>query len=461
MHNRCSQEESLKMEPVEAKKTDRVTSEQSSQEAPLHVSANEKSARSTFLSRAVIVSAVVMLVAVSTVLAFIRHKSLASSEPRNTPTTGENKQTATKAVFPSGGHVVKLAEWQLQRFQPATVETKAFRIEKTATGKIAFNEDAMTPVFSFYAGRIVWLIAKPGDLVEPGSPLFEIDTPDLMQAESDLLTAQSSLAKAKTTLSLAHRTEDRLHDLYLHKAVAFKEWEQAQSDVKNAESDVRAAEAVLAAVRGRLRVLGKSDAEIARLEEGHGIDRVARVVSPIAGTITARKVGPGQYVRMDNTEPLFMIADLSTMWMLANVYETDVPLIKVGQPVEVRILAYPDDVFQARIDYVEAAGDPITHRVNVRCVVENRDQKLKPEMFATFRIVTTSDVHALAVPLGAVVREGEKTSVWVAQPEGEFVQREVTVGLEQDGYAQILSGLQLGEQVASEGSLFLGNATKS
>jgi cobalt-zinc-cadmium efflux system membrane fusion protein len=243
--------------------------------------------------------------------------------------------------------------------------------------------------------------------------------------------------------------------------VAFKEWEQAQADVKNAESDVRAAEAVLAAVRGRLRVLGKSAAEIALIESGHGIDRVARVVSPIAGTITARKVGPGQYVRADNTDPLFMVADLSTMWMLANVYETDVPLIQVGQSVEMRVLAYPDEIFQAHIDYVGAAVDPVTHRVEVRCVVENREQKLKPEMFATFHIVTTSAVHTLAVPSSAIVHDGEKTSVWVAQPEGEFVQREVTVGLEQDGYAQILSGLQLGEQVTSEGSLFLSNAVGS
>src|SRR5207244_6443161 len=130
---------------------------------------------------------------------------------------------------------------------------------------------------------------------------------------------------------------------------ALKEWEEAQSDVKNAESDVRAAEAVLTAARGRVRVLGKSNAEIARLEAGQGIDRVARVVSPIAGTIVARKVGPGQYVRADNADPLFMTADLSTMWMLANVYETDVPLIQVGQPVEVCVMAYPDEVFTAGI----------------------------------------------------------------------------------------------------------------
>jgi cobalt-zinc-cadmium efflux system membrane fusion protein len=345
--------------------------------------------------------------------------------------------------------------------QLETVSLKPFREEKSAPGKIAFNEDAMTPVFSFYTGRIVRLLAKPGDMVEPGSPLFEIDTPDLMQTEADLLAATSALAKANTALNLAHRSESRLHDLYLYKAVALKDWEQAQSDLHNAENDVRAAEAVLAATRGRLRVLGKSDIEITRLEGGKGIDRVARVASPIAGTVIARKVGPGQYVRPDNAEPLFVTADLTTMWMLANVAETDVPLIHVGQQTEVRVLAYHDAVFTARIEYIGAAVDATTHRINVRCVVDNRDQRLKPEMFATFRIVTNEAVQSLAVPVSALVREGETASVWVAQPEQGFVQRPVTVGLEQEGYTQILSGLQSGEHVAVEGSLFLSNAARS
>ena len=449
------------METPKTKEGEPVASEHAGQAALSHASASEKPRAAMFLSRAVIVAVAATAIVVSTGLAFLGSKSTGSSSLDHTPATSESTQTATEAASATVVNIVKVDEQQLRRFQFAPVGTKAFRIEKSATGKIAFNEEALTPVFSFYAGRVVRLIAKPGDVVEPGSPLFEIDTPDLMQAESDLLTASSSLTKAKTQLSLAQRTENRVHDLYEHKAVAFKDWEQAQSDLKNVQSDVRAAEAVLAAVRGRLRVLGKSETEIVRLEEGHEIDRVARVGSPTAGTITARKVGPGQYVRTDNTAPLFVIADLSAMWMLANVYETDVPLLRVGQPVEVRLLAYPDEVFQARIDYIGATVDSITHRVDVRCIVENREQKLKPEMFATFRIVTTSAVQSLAVPLSALVHDGEKTSVWVAQPENGFVQREVTVGLEQDGYMQILSGLQAGERVVSDGSLFLSNAARS
>jgi len=319
----------------------------------------------------------------------------------------------------------------------------------------------MTPMFSPYAGRVLRLLAKPGDVVKLESPLVELYTPDLVQAESDLIATASTVAKAKTALNLARRTEERQHQLYLNKAAALKDWEQAQSDLQNAESDVQAAEAALLAARDRLRVFGKSDPDITRVERAHKIDRITTVGSPIAGTVTARKVGPGQYIRPDNTDPLFVIADLSTMWMLAHVYEADVPLIKVGQSVEVAVAAYPNEVFKASIAYIGAAVDPGTHRVEVRAVVENHRHKLKPEMFATFRIITDANVQALAVPLSAIVHDGEKTSVWVAQGANRFPRREVAIGLEQDGYVQILSGLEAGEQVVAEEGLLLSGVEGS
>ena len=356
---------------------------------------------------------------------------------------------------------VRINTPQMQHIALATVTMQGFREEKIATGKIAFNEEFMTPVFSPYAGRVTRVIAKPGDVVTPTSPLLELYTPDLIQAQSDFIgNATATLTKAKNALSLARRNEERQHQLYLEKAAALKDWQQAQADVTNAESDVQAAEAALLAARDKLRAFGKSAAEITRIEHGH-TERIVTVTSPLAGTITARKVGPGQFIRQDNTDPLFVIADLSQMWMLANVYESDVPSIKVGQPVEVQVMAYPEEVFKATITYIGAAVDPATHRVDVRAVVDNPAQKLKPEMFATFRIITHAEVQYLAVPLSAVVRDGDKTSVWVAQSEPQFVRREVKLGLEQNGYVQILSGLQAGEQVAAEGGLLLGSVAGS
>jgi cobalt-zinc-cadmium efflux system membrane fusion protein len=414
--------------------------------------AEPPTARRKFSSLLVIVAVAVIVIALGAVKAFLLYRTAQTShavEARNA--TEPNK------LKPA---VLKIDQLQMKNIKLETVGTQTFRVEKIATGKIAFNEDVVTPIFSPYTGRIVRLLAKPGDVVKRGSPLFEIDTPDLVQAETDMLTALTAVAKARTTLELARRTEDRQHRLYLNKAVSLKDWEQAEADVKHAESDLRSAEAALASARDRLRVFGKSDAEIAAIERDRKIDRITKVLSPISGTITSRKVGPGQYVKPDSPDPLFTIANLSTMWMLANVYESDVALIKVGQPVEVRLMAYPNEVFKARISYISPAVDPSTRRVAVRCVVENRGRKLKPDMFASFRIITNSEVHALAVPVSAIVHEGEKTSVWVKQAD-HFVRREVAIGLEQNGYVQVLSGLQAGEEIVSEGGLFLSSLADS
>jgi membrane fusion protein, heavy metal efflux system len=387
-----------------------------------------------------------------------------------TPPTASQGETSgvseSKPAVPVGTSVeentVRMQAHQMPHITLATVGLQGFREAKLATGKIAFNEEFMTPVFSPYAGRVMRVLAKPGEVVKQGSLLLELYTPDLVQAESDLIgNATVTLAKAKNALTLAHRHEERQHQLYLDQAVALKDWQQAQADVHNAEHDVRAAEAALLAARDKLRAFGKSDAAIAKLEQGRTIDRVTTVTSPLAGTITARKVGPGQYIRQDNTDPLFIIADLSQMWMLANVYESDVPWVHIGQPVEVRVLAYPDTVFKATISYVGAAVDPTTHRVDVRAVVDNQAQKLKPEMFATFRIMANADRHYPTVPLSAIVRDGEQASVWVAQPDQQFARREVQLGLEQGGAVQILSGVQPGEQVVTEGSLLLGTRSGS
>jgi cobalt-zinc-cadmium efflux system membrane fusion protein len=311
-------------------------------------------------------------------------------------------------------------------------------------------------VFPPYAGHVVHLLAKPGDAVKQGDPLVELDAPDLVQAEADLWAALPAVAKAQSTLDHARRNEERQHRLFDSMAVAKKDWEQAQADVEGAQSDLVTAEAGLTATRDKVRLFGKSEEEISVIEQKHLVDRLIIVRAPIAGTVTSRKLGPGQFVKTDNADPLFTISDLSTMWMLADVYEADVPFVAVGQKVEVRLLAYPTEVFTAEISYISPSVDPTTHRVGIRCDIANPKGALKSDMFASFTIITSTSAASPAVPTGAVVHDGDHSLVWVAGKDGTtFTQREVSTGLQQAGEIQVLSGLAVDEQVVSAGGIFL------
>ena len=397
--------------------------------------------------------------------------------------------------------LVKLSAKQSEAIKVDAAVMQSFRDERLTTGKIAFNDDNITPVFSPYTGRITRLISKPGDAVKKGDTLFEIDTPDLVQVESDIIAAVSALNKSRTALKLATRSEsiakhniessernleltrkneDRQKALYEDKAAALKDWEaaqqavqqaqkdlegaqkdyeQSQSDIKSAESDIFSNETVLKAARDHLLVFGKTEAEIEKIEKERIIDRNTRVLAPIAGTVTQRKVGIGQYVQPASPDPLYVITDLSSMWMLADVYESDAALLKPGLTVDVSIMAFPEQKFSATIGYIGASVDPNTHRLAVRCLVENPDRKLKSEMFATFRISTDRETQSPAVPPSAVVLDGQTKVVWVAgQKENEFERRVVATGVEQHGLVQILSGIKAGERVASQGGLVLNSA---
>jgi cobalt-zinc-cadmium efflux system membrane fusion protein len=365
------------------------------------------------------------------------------------------------AVVASDPNVITVDDRQLQRMKLELVQVRPFQIEKRAVGRIAFNEDRTTPVFTAYAGRMVRLLAGPGDDVQPGSPLAQIDTPDLVQAENDFINAGSGLRKARNQVELARRVAARDTELFAAQAIAAKDVEQAQSDLRNAEHDLRAAEGTYAATRDRLRVFGKTDADATRLEEHRQVDPHMVLASPIAGTVTARKVGPGQYVKPDNPDPLFTIADLSTMWLLAQVAEADISLVHAGQLVEVQVAAYPGDLFRARVTNVGAAVDPVTRRVSVRAEIANPGQKLKPDMFASFRIMTGTQVQSTAVPVTAVVRDGEQAAVWVVSEPQRLTRRAVTLGIEQGGVVQVLTGLHPGEQVVVDGGIFLSNAEQT
>ncbi|HKV14112.1 MAG TPA: efflux RND transporter periplasmic adaptor subunit [Reyranella sp.] len=352
------------------------------------------------------------------------------------------------------------SETQWAGFKVAPVREVAFRDERVTDGRIAINGDTTTPVFSPFSGRVTRLIAKPGDHVERGQPLFAIDASEFVQSQNDLVTAAAGVEKAKSRLELAKANEKRQRELLAIKGGALKDLQQAQSDLVNAQGDMRSAEITLAAARNRLRILGRSDSEIDRLEKVDHIGAETVVSAPIDGTVIQRKVGVGQYITVGATDPVFTVGDLSTVWLIANVRESDAPLMKVGAPVEVSVLAYPGRTFDARLSYVAPALDPTTRRLSVRAVIQNPGRELLPEMFATFRIIAGKTRLMPAVPPGAVVYEGSEAHVWVARPnEKKVVSRSIKVGDTENGLVEVLQGLSVGESVVTSGTLFIDRAT--
>jgi cobalt-zinc-cadmium efflux system membrane fusion protein len=348
-------------------------------------------------------------------------------------------------------------QWASLKLVP--VREVSFRDERATDGKIGINEDTTTPVFSPYSGRVTRLIAKPGDVVEPGAPLFAIDASEFVQGQNDLVTAVAGVEKAKSRLALAQTSEKRQRDLLAIRGGALKDLEQAQSDLIGAQGDLRSAEIALAASRNRLRILGRSDEEIGKLEKIDRIGSESIVAAPINGTVIQRKIGLGQYITVGATDPIFTVGDLSTVWLIANVRESDAPKMKVGATVAVTVLAYPGRTFDAKLAYVAPALDPNTRRLPVRAEIRNPDHELLPEMFASFRIVAGDSRLMPSVPQEAVVYDGAQARVWVARPEQKsVVARPIEVGATTNGLVEVRKGLSAGETVVASGTLFIDRA---
>src|SRR5436190_9899556 len=262
------------------------------------------------------------------------------------------------------------SETQWASLRLAAVRQVSFRDERATDGKIAINDDTTAPVFSPYSGRVSRLIARPGDFVERGQPLFAIEASEFVQGHNDLVTAVAGVEKAQSRLVLAQAVEKRQRDLLAIRGGAMKDLEQAQSDLVAAQGDLRAAQITLAAVRNRLSILGRSDEEVGRLEKLDRIGAETIVSAPIGGTIIQRKVGLGQYINAGANDPVFTVGNLSTVWLIANVRESDAPRMKVGAPVEVAVLAFPGRVFNAKLAYVAPALDPNTRRLPVRAEIQ-------------------------------------------------------------------------------------------
>jgi cobalt-zinc-cadmium efflux system membrane fusion protein len=354
-------------------------------------------------------------------------------------------------------------QWASLKLQK--IEDGVFQDAAVTDGKIALDDELVTPVFSPYSGRVTKLIARPGDDVARGDPLFAMEASELAQGQNDLITAASALKTAKAQLVLAETNEKRQHSLFQAQGAALKDWQQSQVDLATAQGGMNSAAIALAAVHNRLRIMGKSDADIASIEAAPDflhVEADTPVRAPIAGTVTQRTIGLGQNIvsaASGASSPVFQIGDLSKVWLVGNAREEDAPLLHKGDPVEVTVLAYPGRVFKAKLTYVAASIDSNTHRLPVRAEVENPKGELKPEMLANFRIITGADASAPSVPAQAVVYEGTNAHLWVADPkEKKLGIRQVKLGRIKSGMVEVVDGLKAGESIIVSGAVFIDRA---
>src|SRR4030081_2510579 len=349
------------------------------------------------------------------------------------------------------------AEWASLTIQPVT--ERAFRAEHVTEGKIAVDEDRSTPVFSPYAGRVTKLLARPGEGVVQGQPLFVIEAADTVQAQNDFIAAMTGLNKARSALDLAQLQHKRAKDLFEGKAVPLKDYQQAEATLTQAQNDLRSTQTALEASRNKLRILGFTDEAVSTFQEMGRINPETTILAPIAGTVVQRKIGPGQYVNSGASDPVFVIGDLSTVWLTAFVRETEASAVAVGQEMTFSLLALPGRTLTARITYVATAIDPATRRLMVRATVDNAGGQLKPEMFATVTIYAPGDQPSVGVPKQALIYEGSEVRVWVAHEDKTIELRRITTGLTNGDLVEVHGNLKPGEQIVTKGSLFIDRAS--
>lgn len=350
---------------------------------------------------------------------------------------------------------------QMTSLQTMTVGEQMSAVRTLASGAITVDGDRSTPVVMPYSGQVVRVLVEAGQRVTQGQPLMLVRTSDFVDARSTLFASRAAYQNAQAQLLTAQRNAERQKQMYETAGGALKDYQQAQADLAAAQATARTAAASLGAARDKLVVLGKTPGEIRRLEgvgEVSGFHDVTTLHAPISGLIASRDVSAGQYVTQGGDKPVMTITDPSRVWLVAQVAESDAEAIHVGDTAIVTTPALPGRSFQARIDLVGAALDPVTHRLPVRATIANPDGALKPQMFASFAIRRARNGEAIRVPAAAVIHEGESARVWVVRPGGLLVSRDVVTGDAQDGQVTIVSGLAPGERIVTAGALFVNEA---
>jgi membrane fusion protein, heavy metal efflux system len=344
---------------------------------------------------------------------------------------------SARAASSATPRLFTIPEDQMAHVQVVTVEPTTLTRTLRLTGTVAYNAFKTTPVITQVGGPVTRILVVPGQQVQQGQPMLEVSSPDYSQ----LLDAY---LKAADSSRLTEKNYARAHDLYQHHAIAERDLEQAESDRNQARADLDAAEE-------GMKILGiRNPADLATAPASAEIP----VLAPIAGDVVERLVSPGQVVQAGQTQA-FTISDLSTVWVLANVYQADLAFVRSGQDVAVRTDAYPG-TFHGRISYISPALDPNTRTLQARIVVDNPGEKLKRDMYCTVTVTAGTMANAIAVPNASVMRDdNNQPFVYVATASNQFGRRDVDIGQSEDGLTQIVKGVSPGEKVVGDGSLFL------
>jgi cobalt-zinc-cadmium efflux system membrane fusion protein len=326
----------------------------------------------------------------------------------------------------------QMSHVQVVIVQPSKI-TRTLRL----TGAVAYNAFSTTPVITQVGGPVSKILVVPGDRVKRGQPLLEVSSPDY-----SLLLA--SYLKARDTYRVADKNYQRAQDLFAHHAIADRDLLQAESDRIQAQADLSAAEE-------GMKILGIPKPE--DLEKSP-ISAQIPLLAPIGGEIVERLVSPGQVLQAGTTQA-FTISDMSTVWVLANIYQGDLAYVKNGDTAVITTDSYPDK-FSGKISFISPALDPTTRTLQARIVVNNPGGKLKKDMYCVATITAGVIPNAIAVPDSAVLRDDENQPfVYVATSSNQFGRRQVDIGQSENGETQILKGLSPGDKVVGNGSLFL------
>jgi membrane fusion protein, heavy metal efflux system len=326
---------------------------------------------------------------------------------------------------------------QMSHVQVVTVQPSKLTRTLRLTGAVAYNAFNTTPVITQVGGPVSKIMVVPGDRVKRGQPLLEVSSPDY-----SLLLA--SYLKARDTFRVADKNYERAKDLFEHHAIADRDLLQAESDRIQAQAD-------LSAAQEGMRILGIPKPE--DLEKSP-ISAQIPLLAPIGGEIVERLVSPGQVLQAGTTQA-FTISDMSTVWVLANIYQGDLAFVKDGDAATITTDSYPDK-FSGKISFISPALDPTTRTLQARIVVDNPGGKLKKDMYCVAQVTAGTISNAIAVPDSSILRDDENQPfVYVATSSNQFGRRQVEIGPSENGETQVLKGLSPGDKVVGNGSLFL------